>query len=175
MTTCLGKSCSFGLPQVPFVNCCQFMYLVVSLLVLRAGCGIWLYQFLIISYLFTLLSFQGFMLQGGARGQYLGHHRFCLMSWRLVDGWISYLRCWFSVTQTLTWIGQWLIFHAAMVLPSILKTICWTNAIIGIVVPCDAKNYLIKCMWASDLHFMVQWFCLTSWGLFDGIILFWRC
>ena len=33
MTTCLGKSCSFGLPQVPFVNCCQFMYLVISLLV----------------------------------------------------------------------------------------------------------------------------------------------
>ena len=38
MTTCLGKSCSFGLPHVPFVNCCQFMYLVISLLVLRAGC-----------------------------------------------------------------------------------------------------------------------------------------
>ena len=54
MTTYLGKSCSFGLPRVPFVNCCQFMYLVVSLLVLRAGCGIWLYQFLIIAYLFTL-------------------------------------------------------------------------------------------------------------------------
>ena len=31
----------------------EFMYLVVSLVVLRAGCGIWLYQFLIISYLFT--------------------------------------------------------------------------------------------------------------------------
>ena len=42
MTTCLGKSCSFGLPRVPFVNCCQFMYmyLVIALLVLRAGCGI---------------------------------------------------------------------------------------------------------------------------------------
>ena len=26
MTTCLGKNCSFGLPRVPFVNCCQFMY-----------------------------------------------------------------------------------------------------------------------------------------------------
>ena len=25
---------------MPFVNCCQFMYLVISLLVLRAGCGI---------------------------------------------------------------------------------------------------------------------------------------
>ena len=32
MTTCLGKSCSFGLPRVPFVNCGQFMYLVISLL-----------------------------------------------------------------------------------------------------------------------------------------------
>ena len=56
MTTYLGKSCSFGLLRVPFVNCRQFMYLVISLLVLRAGCGIWLYQFLIIAYLFTLLS-----------------------------------------------------------------------------------------------------------------------
>ena len=34
MTTYLGKSCSFGLPRVPFVNCRQFMYLVISLLVL---------------------------------------------------------------------------------------------------------------------------------------------
>ena len=54
MATCLKKSCSFGLLRVPFVNCCQFMYLVISLLVLRAGYGIWLYQFLIIAYLFTL-------------------------------------------------------------------------------------------------------------------------
>ena len=54
MTTYLGKSCSFCLPRVPFVNCRQFMYLVISLLVLRAGYGIWLYQFLVIAYLFTL-------------------------------------------------------------------------------------------------------------------------
>ena len=54
MTNYLGKSCSFCLPRVPFVNCRQFMYLVISLLVLRAGYGIWLYQFLIIAYLFTL-------------------------------------------------------------------------------------------------------------------------
>ena len=57
MTTYLGKSCSFCLPRVPFVNCRQFMYLVISLLVLRAGYGIWLYQFLIIAYLFTLKLF----------------------------------------------------------------------------------------------------------------------
>ena len=55
MTTYLGKSCSFCLPRVLFVNCRQFMYLVISLLVLRAGYGIRLYQFLIIAYLFTLL------------------------------------------------------------------------------------------------------------------------
>ena len=55
MTTYLGKSCSFCLPRVPFVSCRLFMYLVISLLVLRAGYGIWLYQFLIIAYLFTLI------------------------------------------------------------------------------------------------------------------------
>ena len=55
MTTYLGKSYSFGLPRVPFVNCRQFMYLAISLLVLRAGCGIWLYQFLIVACLFTFL------------------------------------------------------------------------------------------------------------------------
>ena len=54
MTTCLGKSCSFGLPRVPFVICCQFMYLVISLLLSRAGYETWFYQFLIIAYCFTL-------------------------------------------------------------------------------------------------------------------------
>ena len=34
--------------------------------------------------------------------------------------------------------------------------------------------YHIKCMWVSDLHFMVQWFCLMSWRLFDGWMLYWR-
>ena len=46
----IHKSYSFGLLRVPFVNCCQFMYLVLSLLVLRAGYWIWLYPFLIIAY-----------------------------------------------------------------------------------------------------------------------------
>ena len=31
MTTYLGKSCSFCLPRAPFVDCRQFMYLVISL------------------------------------------------------------------------------------------------------------------------------------------------
>ena len=72
------------------------------------------------------------------------------------------------------YIGQWPIFHDPVILPYVLKTICRTNAIIGILVPCDAKIYLIKYMWVIDLHFMVQWFCLISWSLFDGLILYWR-
>ena len=72
------------------------------------------------------------------------------------------------------YIGQWHIFHGPVIMPYILKTICWTKAIIGILVPCDAKAYLIKCMWVSDLHFMVQWFCLISWRHFDRLMLYQR-
>ena len=54
MDTCLGKSCSFGLLCVSFVNVYQSVC-VLSLLVLRVGCGIWLYYFLIIAFLFTFL------------------------------------------------------------------------------------------------------------------------
>ena len=39
MDTCLGKSCSFGLLCVSFVNVYQSVC-VLSLLVLRVGCGI---------------------------------------------------------------------------------------------------------------------------------------
>ena len=49
MTTYLGKSCSFGLPRVPFVNCGLFMYLVISLFGFEGR--MW---DLIIAYLFTL-------------------------------------------------------------------------------------------------------------------------
>ena len=67
MTTCLEKSCSFGLPRVPFVNCCQFMNLVISLLVWGQDVGsdcisswslliflLRLYRFLIIAFSSTL-------------------------------------------------------------------------------------------------------------------------
>ena len=62
-----------------------------------------------------------------------------------------------------------------MILPYTLKTIWWTNVIIGKLVPCYAKIYLIfKCMWLSDLHFTVQWFYPISWRLFDGLMLYWK-
>ena len=72
------------------------------------------------------------------------------------------------------YVGQFRIFHGPVILSSILKTIWWTLVITGILVPCDAKIYIIKYMWVSDIHFMVKWFCLLSWRLFDGLILYWR-
>ena len=40
MTTCLGKSYSFGLLCVSFVNVYQFVCELLSLVVLRVECGI---------------------------------------------------------------------------------------------------------------------------------------
>ena len=53
-----------------------------------------------------------------------------------------------------------------VILP-ILKTI-------GILDPCDAKINHIKCMWISDLHFVIQWFRFISRRRFDGGMLDWR-
>ena len=109
------------------------------------------------------------MFWGGARDQYLGHHRCCLITWRLVDWWILYWICWFSVTQTLTWIS---VCRSVTYISWSSETISWTNVIIWrfhVMQIC-----LINCMWVSDLHFMIQWFCLISWRLFDGWMLYWR-
>ena len=43
MTTCFGKGYSFGLLFVFFVNVYQFVCLLLSHLVLRVRCEIWLY------------------------------------------------------------------------------------------------------------------------------------
>ena len=81
---------------------------------------------------------------------------------------------WHKHCSEFMYVGQWPIFHGPVILPYILKTIWWAIVIIGILVPCDAKICLIKCMWVSDLHFMVQWFCLVSWRLFDVWMFYWR-
>ena len=55
MTTCFGKSCSFGLTVRVFRGrWLNFVSVPLSLLVLRVGCGMQLYSFLIIAFLFTL-------------------------------------------------------------------------------------------------------------------------
>ena len=39
MTTCLGKSCSFGELSMSFLGVGQILCVFLSLLVLRMGCG----------------------------------------------------------------------------------------------------------------------------------------
>ena len=113
----------------------------------------------------------------GARGQYLGHHTFVLCREDLLmDEYYTWDvgSVWHKHWPEFMYICQWPIFHGPVILFYILKIICYINAIIGTLVPCDAKIYLINCMWVSELHFMVQWFCLISWGLFDGLMMYWR-
>ena len=59
----------------------------------------------------------------------------------------------------------WPIFHGPVILPYILKTL-WTSyfGIMSQYDPtCDLKINVCHC----DLYFMVRWFCLISWRLFD--------
>ena len=84
---------------------------------------------------------------------------FDFLFWRLFDGWMLCWRYWFSVTQKLTldyicrsvtyisWSGEFALY---------LETYLVDKWVLDL---CDAKIYHIKCMWDSDLHFMVQWFC----------------
>ena len=98
-----------------------------------------------------------------------------ILSWRLFDGLILYWRYWISVTQTLNWNCVCRSrFNGPVIFLYILKTVWWTNIITGILDPCDVNIYHITCVWVSDLHFMVQWFCLISWRLFDREMLHWR-
>ena len=73
-------------------------------------------------------------------------------------------------TETI-YVSQWPIFHAPVILPYIL-TIWWTNVIMEYWIHVK-QRFTSKCMLVSDLYFMVQWFCLISWSLFDGLMLFW--
>ena len=101
---------------------------------------------------------------------------FCLISWRLFGFTGDTDSVWHKRWMETIYVGQWPIFNGPVILPytCILKTIWGTNVIIGILDPCDAKIYQLKCMWVSDLHFLVQWFCLISWRLLDGLMLYWR-
>ena len=39
-----------------------------------------------------------------------------------------------------SYVGQWPIFHGPMLLPYILKTVWWTDVIVGILDPCDLPD-----------------------------------
>ena len=109
----------------------------------------------------------------------IGHHDlyfmvqwFCLISWRLFDVCTSYFGRMNQYDQTfdlkinvghcdLYYVVQWF-------LPYILKTF-WCMNIIMDMSQYDPKFYLKIDIGNCDLYlyFMVQWFCVTSWRLFD--------
>ena len=61
----------------------------------------------------------------------------------------------------------WPVFHGPAILPYILKTVWCMNIILqdyeSVWPDIWPKINVVHC----DLYFMVQWFCLISWRLFD--------
>ena len=72
-----------------------------------------------------------------------------VISWRLLCCSGDTDSVWHKHCTVTIYVGQWPIFHGPVISPYILKTIWWTNVIIGILDPCDAKIYHVKCMWVS--------------------------
>ena len=112
-------------------------------------------------------------------GQWPTFHGPVILSYMLKTIWwsnfvLEILIQWDTNVELKLYVRQWPIFHDPVILSYILKTIWWANVIIGTLDPCDAKIYHIKCIWVLDLHFMVQWFCLISWRLLSGLMLYWR-
>ena len=104
-------------------------------------------------------------------------HWFCLMSWKLFDGWRSKIdlkkymqvvildimdQCYTKIDH-IKYICQWPIFHGPVILPYILKTIWWMKIILWIMDWCDSKIDLKKYMQVNDPCLVVLWFCLISW------------
>ena len=97
------------------------------------------------------------------------------MSWRLVDGWLLYLRRWFSVTQTLTWIY---VYRS-------VTYISWSSDFalyLEDYLMDKCQNWDIGSMWCKDLPHIcgsvtyISWSSdfVISWRLFDGLILYLR-
>ena len=64
-------------------------------------------------------------------------------------------------------VGHWPIFHGPVILPYILRTIWCMNIIIWDYESGWPKVLPQNKYYHCDLYFMVQWFCVTSWRLFD--------
>ena len=87
--------------------------------------------------------------------------------------WCMYIRLWdYESVWPEVWPQNkcrslWPIFHGQVILPYILKTIWCMNIIIwdyeSVWREFWPKNNIGHC----DPYFMVQWFCVISWRLFD--------
>ena len=94
---------------------------------------------------------------------------FCLISWKLFSGWTSYfgIMSLYDMWPPNICRSLWPILHGPLNYPFILKIVWCMNIILS-----DYES-----VWHDiceinvghcDLYFMVQWFCLISWIVFDG-------
>ena len=70
-------------------------------------------------------------------------------------------------------VGQRSIFHGLVIFALYLEDYLMDKCYNWNTGSMWCKDLPKKCLWVSDLHFMVQWFCLLYWRLFDGLIFFW--
>ena len=92
---------------------------------------------------------------------------FCLISWRLFWCMNIFQDCesvWHNIWPQNKNRLLWPIFHGPVILPYILKTIWY---MVGIINQYDLMFDLKINVDHYDLYFMVQWFCLIFWRLFD--------
>ena len=79
----------------------------------------------------------------------------------------NYESIWLDVWPKNKCRSLWPIFNDPVILPYILKTIWYMNINFGIMSQYDMTFDLKINVGHCDLHFMVQWFYLISWRLFD--------
>ena len=65
------------------------------------------------------------------------------------------------------WRSAWPIFHSPVILPYILKTFWCMKSLVGITSQYDQIFDLMINVGLCDVYFMVQWFCIIFWKLFD--------
>ena len=81
------------------------------------------------------------------------------------DSWPDMAQSYDIDLWVMKWRSAWPIFHSPVILPCISKTI-WC-LYFGIMNQYDPRFDLKINVGHCDLYFMVQWFCLVSWRLFD--------
>ena len=59
------------------------------------------------------------------------------------------------------------MFHGPVIVPYTLKTVSYRNIIFGIMNQYDPTHHLKINVGHYDLYFMVQWFYVIFWRLFD--------
>ena len=95
---------------------------------------------------------------------------FCLVSWRQFDVWTSFfwiMNQFYATFGLKIIVCHWPIFHGPVILCYILKTIWYMNSILQDYASVWPDIVLKLNVGHCDIYFMVQWFCLISWRLFD--------